>query len=64
MTEIYNTGNVSGSVPILNPTGNVNFFEKLMKVSEEKSLSYLSARLEDLIDDYTKIINNLNIYCF
>lgn len=52
MTEIYNTGNVSGSVPILNPTGNVNFFEKLMKVSEEKSLSYLSDRLQDIIDDY------------
>ena len=45
MTEIYNTGNVSGSVPILNPTGNVNFFEKLIKVSEEKSLSFVSDKL-------------------
>lgn len=57
MTEVYNTGNVSGSVPILSHTGSINFFEKLMKISEEKSLSFLSERLGEKLEQYKAIMD-------
>jgi len=59
MSEVYNTvGSISGVVSTnQNSTNSVNYFEKLLKLTEENGLALLSNRIKQIMDKYQNIMD-------
>lgn len=54
---MYATSNITGSQATANnPSSNLMFLQKLMKVSEQHNLQFLSERLQEMVQGYDKAI--------